>query len=58
MERAVSGLVYGATGMVGQGVLLECLRDPNVSSVGAIGGTASGIDDAKLRGLRRVGHRS
>jgi hypothetical protein len=49
MELAVNILVYGATGMVGQGILLECLRDPTVSSVNAIGRTASGIDDAKLR---------
>jgi uncharacterized protein YbjT (DUF2867 family) len=33
-------------------VLLECLRDPTVSSVSTIGRTASGIDDAKLRELR------
>ena len=38
--------------MVGQGVLRECLREPTVSSVSAIGRTASGIDDAKLRELR------
>ena len=33
-------------------MLLECLRDPTVSSVSTIGRTASGIDDAKLRELR------
>jgi hypothetical protein len=38
--------------MVGQDVLLEWLRDPTVSSVSAIGRTASGIFDAKLRELR------
>lgn len=30
-------LIFGATGMVGQGVLRECLRDPGVTRVVAIG---------------------
>ena len=42
-------LIFGATGMVGQGVLLECLRDPAVEQVVTLGRTATGIDDAKLR---------
>jgi uncharacterized protein YbjT (DUF2867 family) len=32
-------LIFGATGMVGQGVLLECLRDPTVQLVQTIGRT-------------------
>jgi uncharacterized protein YbjT (DUF2867 family) len=31
-------LLFGATGMVGQGVLRECLLDPAIP-VGAVGGT-------------------
>ena len=42
-------LVWGATGMVGQGVLLECLRDPAVELAVTVGRTATGIKDAKLR---------
>jgi uncharacterized protein YbjT (DUF2867 family) len=42
-------LIFGATGMVGQGVLLECLRDPAVEQVVTLGRTATSIDDAKLR---------
>ena len=42
-------LIFGATGMVGQGVLLECLRDPDVELVMTIGRTATGIRDPKLR---------
>ncbi len=42
-------LVFGATGMVGQGVLRECLRDPDVEQVVTVGRTATGIHDAKLR---------
>ncbi len=42
-------LIFGATGMVGQGVLLECLRDADVESVVSLGRTATGVHDAKLR---------
>lgn len=41
-------LLFGATGMVGQGVLRECLRDPDVEQVAAVGRSAAGIQDAKL----------
>jgi uncharacterized protein YbjT (DUF2867 family) len=42
-------LLFGATGMVGQGVLRECLLDPGVESVVSIGRSASGVTDPKLR---------
>ncbi|MFZ0745603.1 MAG: NAD-dependent epimerase/dehydratase family protein [Terracidiphilus sp.] len=42
-------LIFGATGMVGQGVMLECLRDPEVELVVTIGRTATGVHDEKLR---------
>jgi uncharacterized protein YbjT (DUF2867 family) len=42
-------LIFGATGMVGQGVLRECLLDADVSLVQAVGRTATGVKDAKLR---------
>lgn len=35
-------LIFGATGMVGMGVLLECLRDPGVQEVVTVGRTAAG----------------
>jgi len=35
-------ILFGATGMVGQGVLRECLLDPEVESVLSIGRTATG----------------
>ena len=44
-------LVFGATGMVGQGVLRECLLAPDVESVAAIGRTATGIAHPKLRDI-------
>jgi uncharacterized protein YbjT (DUF2867 family) len=42
-------LLFGATGMVGQGVLRECLLDPEVELAATVGRTATGIEDAKLR---------
>ena len=42
-------LFFGATGMVGQGVLRECLLDPNVQSVQTVGRIAAGVRHAKLR---------
>lgn len=41
-------MIFGATGMVGQGVLLECLRDPQVAQVLAVGRRASGKSHPKL----------
>jgi uncharacterized protein YbjT (DUF2867 family) len=42
-------ILLGATGMVGQGVLRECLLDPGVHAVLAVGRHASGQTHAKLR---------
>jgi uncharacterized protein YbjT (DUF2867 family) len=44
-------LIFGATGMVGQGVLRECLAAPDVESVVAIGRSATGIQNQKLKEL-------
>ncbi len=44
-------LLFGATGMVGQGVLRECLLDPDVESVISIGRGATGKQHPKLREL-------
>jgi len=41
-------LILGASGMIGQGVLRECLRDASVSAVLSIGRSACGTVDAKL----------
>jgi uncharacterized protein YbjT (DUF2867 family) len=45
-------LLFGATGMVGQGVLRECLLDPDVESVVSIGRGVTGQQHPKLRELR------
>jgi uncharacterized protein YbjT (DUF2867 family) len=44
-------LIFGATGMVGQGVLRECLLDAGVERVTAIGRSDSGVSHAELRNL-------
>jgi uncharacterized protein YbjT (DUF2867 family) len=42
-------VLFGATGMVGQGVLRECLLASDVDLVAAVGRTASGVQQPKLR---------
>jgi uncharacterized protein YbjT (DUF2867 family) len=44
-------ILFGATGMVGQGVLRECLLDPDVQQILSIVRTPSGQQHAKLREL-------
>ncbi len=44
-------ILLGASGMVGQGVLRECLLDPEIESVLAIGRSSAGCTHAKLREL-------
>jgi hypothetical protein len=44
-------ILFGATGMVGQGVLIECLRDPEVESVLVVGRSPTGQQNPKLREL-------
>jgi uncharacterized protein YbjT (DUF2867 family) len=42
-------IMLGATGMIGQGVLRECLLDASVTSVLSIGRSTTGKQDPKLR---------
>ncbi|HKB92457.1 MAG TPA: hypothetical protein VKC60_18215, partial [Opitutaceae bacterium] len=46
-------ILFGASGMVGQGVLRECLLDPEVESVLVVGRSPIGRHDAKLREIVR-----
>jgi uncharacterized protein YbjT (DUF2867 family) len=45
-------ILFGATGMVGQGVLRECLLDADVESVLAVGRRPTGQRHAKLREIQ------
>jgi hypothetical protein len=44
-------IVFGATGMVGEGVLYECLHHPDVESVLVIGRRSCRVQHAKLQEL-------
>jgi uncharacterized protein YbjT (DUF2867 family) len=44
-------VLFGGTGMIGQGVLRECLLDPDVEKVLTIGRSATGVQHPKLREL-------
>lgn len=46
-------ILFGATGMVGQGVLRECLASSEVESVLTLGRSASGADNPKVREIVR-----
>src|SRR5581483_9974066 len=47
----VRAIVTGATGMVGEGVLLECLNHPDVEQVLALNRRAGGVTHPKLHEL-------
>jgi uncharacterized protein YbjT (DUF2867 family) len=49
----VKVILFGATGMVGQGALRECLLRDEVESVLAIGRTGTGVRHPKLREIVR-----
>lgn len=42
-------VLFGATGMVGQGVLRECLLDPDVQLTETVGRSATGVPHPRLR---------
>ena len=46
-------ILFGATGMVGQSVLRECLLDPGIGRVLVVGRSPTGKSDPKLRELVR-----
>jgi len=46
-------VLFGATGMIGQGVLRECLRDPDVQLVQSVGRTPTGTQNPKLKEVIR-----
>jgi len=45
----IKAIVTGATGMVGEGVLLECLKNPEVEQVLVINRRPGGISNPKLK---------
>jgi uncharacterized protein YbjT (DUF2867 family) len=49
----VKVIIFGATGMIGAGTLIECLEDPRVETVLAIGRKPCGVRHAKLEEVLR-----
>jgi len=47
-------IIFGATGMVGQGVLRECLLDDEISSLLTVGRTTTGIASTKLLEIQQT----
>ena len=47
-------ILFGATGMVGQSVLRQCLSDPGVESILSIGRKPAGVSHPRLRDLVRA----
>jgi hypothetical protein len=47
-------VIFGASGMVGQGALQECLRDPGVRRVVSVVRAATGKQHEKLHEIVRV----
>jgi len=51
LTGSVRVIIFGATGMVGQGALREALADTRVELVLTVGRRATGLTHAKLREL-------
>jgi uncharacterized protein YbjT (DUF2867 family) len=51
-ENPMKVILFGATGMVGQGVLRECLLDADVTDVLVVGRSPTGQQNPKLREIR------
>jgi uncharacterized protein YbjT (DUF2867 family) len=47
--KKIRAIVTGATGMVGEGVLLECLQNPAVEAVLVLGRRSCGVSHPKLK---------
>jgi uncharacterized protein YbjT (DUF2867 family) len=47
-EKFVKAIIYGGSGMVGQGVLRACLQDAAVEKILLVGRSAAGPRDAKV----------
>ncbi len=45
----IKAIIFGASGMVGEGVLLQTIADPDVESILVIGRRSCGIKDDKLK---------
>jgi len=49
ITEKINAIIFGATGMVGEGVLHECLKHPDIESVLVINRRSCGVNNEKLR---------
>lgn len=49
MSEKLKVILYGASGMIGQGVLRECLNDPHIESILCVGRSSLSITNTKLK---------
>jgi len=49
ITEKINAIIFGATGMVGEGVLHECLKDQDIDSVLVINRRSCGVNHEKLR---------
>jgi hypothetical protein len=49
MKNKINVIITGTTGMVGEGVLHECLMNPNIESIMVINRKSCGISNPKLK---------
>src|SRR5271155_4515785 len=54
VRGAMKAILFGASGMVGQGVLRECLASDAVESALLVGGSASGVPHSKVHEIGRA----
>lgn len=47
-------LLFGATGMVGQSVLRECLQDSSIDSIYSVGRSVTGIQHDKFHEIKQI----
>ena len=45
----INPIIFGATGMIGQGVLIECLEHPDVKNILVVGRRSIGFKNEKIR---------
>ena len=54
MNRKIKAIITGSTGMVGEGVLIECLKHPDVESVLVINRRPCGITHPRLKEIIHI----
>ena len=56
MKENIKPVLFGSTGMIGKGVLLECLDNPRVVSVLLVNRSKSQINHPKIKEVFQLGN--